>query len=83
MNSSHRSHHAQDMQPRYPRDRFIKGMLIGGAAAYLLTNEQVQRTAIKGLVQAWSLFQSGVEEVKERFGDAEAEVRHARDRHNG
>jgi hypothetical protein len=55
-------------------DRFIKGALIGAAAAYLLTNEQVQRTLIKSAVRTWSLVQSSVEEVKERFHDAEAEI---------
>jgi hypothetical protein len=56
-------------------DRFLKGLLIGAAAAYLLTNENVQRTAIKGAVKAWSLLQGGVEEMKERFQDAAAEIR--------
>ncbi|MFD2110367.1 hypothetical protein [Thiorhodococcus fuscus] len=60
-----------------PNDRFLKGMLIGAAATYLLTNEQVQRTAIKGAVKVWSLLQGGVEEVKEKFGDAAAELHHA------
>ncbi|NEV62499.1 hypothetical protein [Thiorhodococcus minor] len=60
-----------------PNDRFLKGMLIGVAATYLLTNEQVQRTAIKGVVKAWSLFQGGIEEVKEKFGDAAAELHHS------
>ncbi len=55
-------------------DRFIKGALIGAAAAYLLTNESVQRTLIKSAVRTWSLVQSSVEEVKERFQDAEAEI---------
>lgn len=59
-----------------PNDRFLKGMLIGAAATYLLTNEQVQRTAIKGVVKVWSLFQGGIEEVKEKFGDAAAELHH-------
>ena len=63
-----------------PRDRFLKGLLIGAAATYLLTNEQVQRTAIKGVVQAWSLLQGGLEEVKERFGDAQAELHHTNQR---
>lgn len=66
-----------------PRDRFMKGLLIGAAATYLLTNEQVQRTAIKGVVKAWSLLQGGIEEVKERFGDAEAELRHATPKKDG
>ena len=56
-------------------ERFVKGALIGAAAAYLLTNENVQRSAIKGAVKAWSLLQGGVEELKERFHDAEAEIR--------
>ncbi|MCP5277761.1 MAG: hypothetical protein H6935_05280 [Thiobacillus sp.] len=59
----------------FANDRFLKGLLIGAAAAYLLTNENVQRTAIKGAVKAWSLLQGGVEEMKERFHDAEAEIR--------
>lgn len=59
----------------FTSSRFLKGMLIGAAAAYLLTNENVQRTAIKGAVKAWSLLQGGVEEIKERFHDAEAEIR--------
>lgn len=59
----------------FANDRFLKGLLIGAAAAYLLTNENVQRTAIKGAVKAWGLLQGGVEELKERFHDAEAEIR--------
>lgn len=55
-------------------DRFLKGLLIGAAATYLLTNESVQRTMIKGAVKAWSFVRGGVEEIKERFHDAEAEL---------
>jgi hypothetical protein len=58
----------------FSNDRFLKGLLIGAAAAYLLTNESVQRSAIKGVVKVWSLLQGGVEEIKERFQDAEAEI---------
>lgn len=61
----------------FSNDRFLKGLLIGAAAAYVLTNESVQRTAIKGVVKAWSMLQGGVEEIKERFQDAEAEIRAA------
>lgn len=59
-----------------PSDRFLKGLLIGAAVTYLVTNEQVQRTAIKSVVKTWSLLQGGIEEVKERFGDAAAELRY-------
>lgn len=53
---------------------FIKGALIGAAAAYLLTNESVQDAAVKGAVRGWSLLQGSIEEMKERFRDAEAEL---------
>lgn len=59
----------------FSNDRFLKGLLIGAAAAYVLTNEHVQRGAIKGVVKAWTLLQGGMEELKERFHDAEAEIR--------
>ncbi|AGA32309.1 hypothetical protein TVNIR_0608 [Thioalkalivibrio nitratireducens DSM 14787] len=54
--------------------RFIKGALVGAVAAYLLTNETVQQNAIRTAVRAWSMLQGGIEEMKERFRDAEAEL---------
>ena len=54
--------------------RFIKGALIGAVAAYLLTNEKVQQGMIKASVKTWSMMQGGIEEMKERFRDAEAEL---------
>lgn len=54
--------------------RFLKGALVGALATYLLTNETVQHNAIKAAVRAWSMVQGGVEEMKERFRDAEAEL---------
>lgn len=61
----------------FANDRFMKGILIGAAATYLLTNDAVQRSAIKGVVQVWGMIQGGLEEVKERFHDAEAEIQAA------
>jgi hypothetical protein len=58
--------------------RFVKGALIGGLAAYLLTNDNVQQAAIKSSVKVWAMLQGGIEEMKERFRDAEAEL-HAAD----
>jgi len=70
------AYRAQPSSPlfNFSNERFLKGLLIGAAAAYLLTNESVQRTMIKGAVKAWSFVQGGIEEVKERFLDAEAEL---------
>lgn len=55
-------------------ERFLKGALVGAAVTFLLTNDSVQKNSIKSLVKIWSLLQGGVEEVKERFRDAEAEI---------
>jgi len=70
------AYQAQQSSPllNFSNDRFLKGLLIGAAATYPLTNESVQRTMIKGAVKAWNFVQGGVEEIKERFHDAEAEL---------
>lgn len=75
---------AQPAQPlfNFGNDRFMRGLLIGAAAAYLLTNEDVQRTVIKGAVKVWSTVQGGIEEAKERFRDAEAELQAAAQPHD-
>jgi hypothetical protein len=75
---------AQPGQPlfNFGNDRFMRGLLIGAAAAYLLTNEDVQRTVIKGAVKVWSTLQGGIEEAKERFRDAEAELQAAEQPHD-
>jgi hypothetical protein len=56
-------------------ERFIKGAITGAALTFLLTNDSVQKNGIKSLVKLWSLFQGGMEEIKERFKDAEAEIK--------
>lgn len=55
-------------------ERFVKGLLVGAAATFLLTNEGVQKGTIRSLVRLWGMLQGGVEEMKERFRDAEAEL---------
>ena len=56
-------------------ERFWTGALIGAAAAFLLTNEGVQRATIKTAVRVWSLMEGGFEELKERVRDAQAEIK--------
>jgi hypothetical protein len=83
-------HAAQSAHPHYAtqqntpffnvgNERFLRGLLMGAAATYILTNEKVQRSTIKGMVRVWSTLQGGVEELKERFQDAEAELRATED----
>lgn len=59
-------------------NRFVMGMLVGGALTYVLTNEAIQRAAIRGVMQIWLGIQGGIEETKERFRDAESEIKAAR-----
>ncbi len=53
---------------------FLKGALIGAAAGYLLTNEKAQKAIMKTFAKGTSMLQMGVEELKERFEDAKAEM---------
>jgi len=53
---------------------FLKGALIGAAAGYLLTNKKVQESLFKTVAKGSSMFQMGMEELKERYEDAQAEL---------
>jgi hypothetical protein len=58
----------------FDTENFIKGALIGAVGAYLLTNETAQKAIFKGVAKTTSMFQAGMEEMKERFEDAKAEL---------
>ena len=58
----------------FDTENFIKGTLIGAVGAYLLTNETAQKTIFKGVAKTTTMFQAGMEEMKERFEDAQAEL---------
>ncbi|MCI7485389.1 MAG: YtxH domain-containing protein [Helicobacter sp.] len=77
----------QDKQSKNPKDvlssffnsgntqqDFLKGALIGAVATFVLTNEDVQRAIFKGFAKFTSLLEMGLEELKERYEDAKAEV---------
>lgn len=53
---------------------FVVGAVIGLAATFILTNENAQKAVLKGFAKLSSLFEMGVEELKERYEDAKAEV---------
>ena len=53
---------------------FLKGALIGAVGAYLLTNENAQKTIFKTVAKAGDMFGAGMEEMKERMEDAKAEL---------
>lgn len=53
---------------------FIKGALIGALATYLLTNKGAQETVMKTVGKGRELFSAGIEELKERYEDAKAQM---------
>lgn len=53
---------------------YLKGLLLGAAVTYLMTNPKVQRAMVKGAVALWTSVQGGVEEVKEQIQDIKAEM---------
>lgn len=55
-------------------DSLVKGLAVGAGAAWLLTSEPAQRVIMRTAVQLWAALQGGVEELKERYHDAEAEA---------
>lgn len=52
----------------------FKGALIGAVATFILTNQNTQTAIFKGIAKLSSLLEMGVEELKERYEDAKAEV---------
>ena len=57
--------------------QFWKGALIGAGLTLLVTNDSVQRTVMKGVSSIFSAAKSGVEEMKEKFEDIQAERKQA------
>ncbi len=57
----------------YKNDKWVKGAIVGAAAALIITNKTVQKTLAKGVLGIWGTLQSGVEEFKEQIRDIQAE----------
>lgn len=53
---------------------FLSGILVGAAATYFLTDENAQKKLFKLIAKGTEMFQMGIEEMKERFEDAKAEM---------
>ncbi len=52
-----------------------KGVILGAGITFLLTNDNVQKSIIKGTAKLYGLIQGGVQEIKEKFEDVQAEMR--------
>lgn len=53
---------------------FWKGALLGAGITLLVTSETVQKTVMKGITKMMTATSSGIEELKEKYEDAKAEV---------
>jgi hypothetical protein len=51
---------------------FLKGALVGAAVTFILTNKGAQESLMKAASKCSELFQAGMEELKERYEDAQA-----------
>ncbi len=56
-------------------ERFIKGAVTGAALTFILTNESLQKNTLKSVIKFWNMLQGGVEEMKERIQDIDAEIK--------
>ncbi len=52
----------------------LRGLVIGGIAAYILSNPKTQEYLFKAIIKGGSLINAGIEELKERFEDVKAEI---------
>lgn len=59
----------------YNNGDFLKGALIGAAVTFLLTNKGAQGSIMKAASKGTELFQAGMEELKERYEDAQAAMK--------
>lgn len=53
---------------------YVKGLLLGAAVTFVLTNPKVQRAIVKGAVTALASVQGGFEEIKEQIQDIKSEM---------
>ncbi|MDR1529547.1 MAG: hypothetical protein LBS40_03985 [Burkholderiales bacterium] len=64
----------REMLPSRKSDQFLAGLLLGAAAAYILSDEEIRARLIKGGIKLYSGIAGGIEEIKEQFADIRAEL---------
>lgn len=58
----------------FDTQKFLIGALIGAAGVYLMTNEKAQKAMFKTFAKGSAMITAGIEEMKERYEDAQAEL---------
>ncbi len=74
MNANNKANNQAGMMGGFNQSDFIKGALIGAAVTFLLTNKGAQEKVMGAASKASDLFQAGMEEIKERYEDARAQM---------
>lgn len=65
---------ANSLLGSFDTQKFLIGALIGAAGVYLMTNEKAQKAIFKTVAKGGAMFSAGIEEMKERYEDAHAEL---------
>ena len=55
-------------------EQFLLGLLLGGAAAYVLSDEELRGKLFKGAIKAYAGLAGSMAEMKEQLADLQAEV---------
>lgn len=55
-------------------EQFLLGLLVGGATAYVLSDEELRGKLFKGAIKAYAGVMGGLAEMKEQVADLQAEV---------
>lgn len=66
------------MLPRGRNEQFLLGALVGAAAAYVLSDEELRGKLMKSGISLYSSLAGGYAEFKEQMADMQAEVDAAR-----
>lgn len=62
-----------------PGQQFLLGSVIGAAATYVLTDEDLRGKVMKGAMKLYSNMAGGFEELKEQMADLRAEIQAGQD----
>lgn len=60
--------------PQGRTEQFLLGLLLGGATAYVLADEDLRGKLFKGALKAYAGMMGNVAEMKEQLADLQAEV---------
>ncbi|MDR1423579.1 MAG: hypothetical protein LBI92_03095 [Azoarcus sp.] len=59
---------------KHPSEQFLLGALLGAAAVYVLSHEELRTKILKGGVELYSSVAGGLAELREQVADLKAEV---------